>query len=233
MTSYKIGRGSENDIVIDDASISRTHAELITLPDGRFSVRDLGSSNGTMVQGPDGWEMVDEATVERDQPIRLGKRMATPNELVALGDTSPSGVEADDPRRERYAASTDTKDPAATSAERAAVVSASSLPRWVVPAAAGGGGLALIAIVAVVLLLGPLGGASSSDFVRSCSLHVGSQARCKCWAEALSERMSGQDFVELTAAVRKRDWQTAMPPALREKFTAIQPTIAAKCGALN
>lgn len=233
MTSYKIGRGSENDIVIDDASISRSHAELISLPDGRFSVRDLGSSNGTMVQGANGWEMVDEATVERDQPIRLGKRMATPNELVALGDTSLSGIEADDQRRERYDASTDTKEPAAATAERAAVVSASALPRWVIPAAAGGGGLVLIAIVVVVLLMGPLGGASSSDFVRSCSLHVGSQARCKCWADALSDRMSGQDFVELTVAIRKRDWQTAMPPALREKFTAIQPAIAAKCGALN
>lgn len=233
MTSYKIGRGSENDIVIDDTSISRTHAELTSLPDGRFSVRDLGSSNGTMVQGADGWELVDEAAVAPDQQIRLGKCVATPTELVALRDASTTDVDADDPRRARYAASTDTKDPAAATAERAVVVSASALPRWVVPTAAGGGGLILIAIVVVVLLLGPLGGASSSDFVRNCSLHIGSQARCKCWADALGERMSGQDFVELTAAIRKRDWQTAMPPALREKFTAIQPAIAAKCGALN
>jgi hypothetical protein len=85
----------------------------------------------------------------------------------------------------------------------------------------------------VVLLLGPLGGASSSDFVRNCSQHIGSQTRCTCWAGALSERLSSQDFVELTAAIAKRDWQTAMPPALREKFTAVQSAIEAKCGALN
>jgi len=233
MTTYKIGRGSENDIVVDDTSISRVHAELVMLPDGRFSVRDLGSSNGTMVQGVDGWEMVDQATVEPDQAIRLGKRTATPSELVALGASAAPAPAPVDPSIERYAATTDTRETRAEIAERAAVVSASALPRWVVPAAAGGGGLILIAVVAAVLLLGPLGGASESDFVRSCALHIGSQSRCKCWADALDERLSAQDFVELTVAIRKRDWQTAMPPALREKFTAVQPDIAARCGALN
>jgi pSer/pThr/pTyr-binding forkhead associated (FHA) protein len=36
MTSYRIGRVSDNDIVIEDPSISRAHAELTSLPDGRF-----------------------------------------------------------------------------------------------------------------------------------------------------------------------------------------------------
>jgi FHA domain len=231
MTSYRIGRGSENDIVVDDSSISRIHAELTLLPDGRFSVRDLGSSNGTMVQGPEGWELVDQATVEADQPIRFGKRMATPSELVALSGAAVA--HGDGSRRERYDASTDTEARGRPSGGRPAVVSASSLPRGVVPAAAGGGGLVLIAIVVVVLLLGPLGGASSSDFVRNCSVHIGSQTRCTCWAGALGERLSGQDFVELTAAIRKRDWQTAMPPALREKFTEVQAAITARCGPLS
>jgi hypothetical protein len=233
MTSYRIGRVSDNDIVIEDPSISRAHAELTSLPDGRFSVKDLGSSNGTMIQGPDGWEMVDEATVEPDQPIRFGKRMATPTELVALAEASAPQAEAEASRRERYDASTDSDEPGRAPGEPVAVVSAASLPRWVVPAAAGGGGLILIAIVVVVLLLGPLGGASSSDFVRNCSRHIGSQTRCKCWADGLRDRLSAQDFVELTAAIAKRDWQTAMPPAVREKFTAVEDAIAAKCGALN
>jgi hypothetical protein len=229
MTSYRIGRVSDNDIVIEDPSISRAHAELTSLPDGRFSVKDLGSSNGTMIQGADGWELVDEATVGADQPIRFGKRMATPTELVSLAAASAPPAEPEASRRERYDASTDSSAPG----EPVAVVSAASLPRGVVPAAAGGGGLVLIAIVVVVLLLGPLGGASSSDFVRSCSQHIGSQTRCKCWADGLRDRLSAQDFVELTAAIAKRDWQTAMPPAVREKFTAVEAAITAKCGALN
>jgi hypothetical protein len=231
MTSYKIGRVGDNDIVIEDPSISRAHAELTALPDGRFSVRDLGSSNGTMIQGADGWETVEEAVVEADQPIRFGKRMATPAELVTLAAAAPAGP--DPSQSARYDASTDSGVPGRAPGEPAAVVSASSLPRWVVPTAAGGGGLILIAIVVVVLLLGPLGGASSSDFVRNCSLHIGSQTRCKCWADGLRERLSAQDFVELTAAIAKRDWQTAMPPAVREKFTAVQGAITPKCGALN
>jgi hypothetical protein len=233
MTSYRIGRVSDNDIVIEDPSISRAHAELTSLPDGRFALRDLGSSNGTMIQGADGWEMVDEATVEADQPIRFGKRMATPSELVALAGSPPAQTEAEAARSERYDRSTDTGGSGRAPGEAAVVVSASSLPRWVVPTAAGGGGLILIAIVVVVLLLGPLGGASSSDFVRNCSQHIGSQTRCKCWADGLKDRLSAQDFVELTAAIAKRDWQTAMPPAVREKFTAVESAIAAKCGALN
>jgi hypothetical protein len=233
MTSYRIGRGSENDIVVDDASISRVHAELATLPDGSFALRDLGSSNGTMVQGADGWEMVDKATVEPDQPIRLGKRQLTASELVALGNAAAPDVPADDPRSERYSASTDSGESRAGSTEREVVVRASSLPRWVVPTAAAGGGAILIAVVAVVLLLGPLGGASSSDFVRTCSLQLGSKSKCTCWADGLKARLSGQDFVELTVAIRKRDWQTAMPPALRQKFTAASPAIEAKCGPLG
>jgi hypothetical protein len=233
MTSYRIGRGSDNDIVVDDSSISRVHAELTLLPDGRYSVRDLGSSNGTMVQGAGGWELVDEATIAADQPIRFGKRMATPKELVALSGAAAK-AESVDQRRERYDTATDGDGPGGrTPGESAVVVSASSLPRWVMPVAAGGGGLILIAIVVVVLLLGPLGGASSSDFVRNCSRHIGSQTRCKCWADGLRARLSGQDFVELTAAIAKRDWQTAMPPAVREKFTAVEGPIAAKCGPLS
>ncbi len=49
-TRVLIGRGLDNDIVIDDASVSRHHAE-ITREGGRAEVRDLGSTNGTFVNG--------------------------------------------------------------------------------------------------------------------------------------------------------------------------------------
>jgi hypothetical protein len=44
----RIGRGLDNDIVLDDASVSRHHAELLREA-GRLEVRDLGSRNGTWV----------------------------------------------------------------------------------------------------------------------------------------------------------------------------------------
>ncbi|MBW1704549.1 MAG: VWA domain-containing protein [Deltaproteobacteria bacterium] len=45
-----IGRTSANDIFIPDKPVSRKHAE-ITFDDGTFYIRDLGSKNGTQVDG--------------------------------------------------------------------------------------------------------------------------------------------------------------------------------------
>ncbi len=43
-----LGRSSRSDIVIDHASVSRAHAELMTQP---LAIRDLGSTNGVRVKG--------------------------------------------------------------------------------------------------------------------------------------------------------------------------------------
>lgn len=45
-----IGRGRENQIVLDDLLASRRHTQLLPRPGG-FEVRDLGSRNGTYVNG--------------------------------------------------------------------------------------------------------------------------------------------------------------------------------------
>jgi pSer/pThr/pTyr-binding forkhead associated (FHA) protein len=49
--SVTVGRSTENDVVIDDATLSRTHMRLERGEDGRWSAVDLGSSNGTSVDG--------------------------------------------------------------------------------------------------------------------------------------------------------------------------------------
>lgn len=46
-----LGRAPENDIVIDDATLSRHHLAFEPAGEGRWRVRDLGSSNGTRVDG--------------------------------------------------------------------------------------------------------------------------------------------------------------------------------------
>lgn len=48
---FSVGRASENDLVLDDPSVSKTHAVLILGPDGRLRVADTGSTNGTNVRG--------------------------------------------------------------------------------------------------------------------------------------------------------------------------------------
>ncbi len=46
-----IGRSSECDVVIDSSLVSRLHAKLRKLPDGKVMLIDLGSTNGTFLNG--------------------------------------------------------------------------------------------------------------------------------------------------------------------------------------
>ena len=46
-----IGRDGRQDVTITDISISRLHALVKVGPDGGFLLQDMGSSNGTSVNG--------------------------------------------------------------------------------------------------------------------------------------------------------------------------------------
>ncbi|MEV8531714.1 FHA domain-containing protein [Streptomyces sp. NPDC051211] len=50
-TAVRIGRSPDNDLVIDDLVVSRRHAELRVLADGSHEIADLGSHNGTYLNG--------------------------------------------------------------------------------------------------------------------------------------------------------------------------------------
>lgn len=63
-----IGRGSEAQITIDDSGASRRHAEVVW--DGqRAGLRDLGSTNGTKLNG----RRVAQAALEPDSLIEIGR----------------------------------------------------------------------------------------------------------------------------------------------------------------
>jgi hypothetical protein len=49
-SEISLGRESTNDIVINDAEVSRRHARLLLQPGG-YMIEDLGSTNGTFVNG--------------------------------------------------------------------------------------------------------------------------------------------------------------------------------------
>ena len=47
----QVGRAVDNDLVLDDPSLSRKHARIRRAGPGRIEIEDLGSSNGTFVNG--------------------------------------------------------------------------------------------------------------------------------------------------------------------------------------
>jgi len=63
-----IGREETCDLVLDDARVSRRHASLKVLEDGRVELTDLGSGNGMFVNG----ERVPAATLAGGEQIQLG-----------------------------------------------------------------------------------------------------------------------------------------------------------------
>ncbi len=62
-----IGRVADNELQINDASVSSSHAE-INLEDGALHLHDLGSTNGTFVNG----EQVADAVLRHGDEVRFG-----------------------------------------------------------------------------------------------------------------------------------------------------------------
>ena len=72
-----IGRGPDQDILLDDVTVSRRHAE-VTVAEGNPRIKDVGSTNGIYVKGA----RLDEATLEPGDEIIIGKYHL----LLAHGD---------------------------------------------------------------------------------------------------------------------------------------------------
>lgn len=70
MQTITIGRASNNDIVIQDSAVSKNHLKITKTSQGEYVLEDLGSTNGTFVNG---------------KPVRTCKLQ--PNDVVKIGDT--------------------------------------------------------------------------------------------------------------------------------------------------
>ncbi len=64
----RIGRATDNDVVVSDLSVSRYHAELRRSSRGGFEIADLGSHNGTFVNG----QRITSAPVTEADSIGIG-----------------------------------------------------------------------------------------------------------------------------------------------------------------
>ncbi|MFE4954923.1 FHA domain-containing protein [Streptomyces sp. NPDC056653] len=69
----RIGRSADADVPLDDPDVSRLHCAVTVSEDGRVSVADLGSTNGTSLDG----------TEVHDRPVRL-----EPGALLRLGEST-------------------------------------------------------------------------------------------------------------------------------------------------
>ncbi|MEO5363308.1 MAG: FHA domain-containing protein [Magnetococcus sp. DMHC-8] len=80
-----IGRTETNDIPIENLAVSRAHAEIVRA-NGRFLLRDLGSSNGTFVNGT----RVTEHPLRDGDAVLIGKHTL----LFVENDTLAAAIAA-------------------------------------------------------------------------------------------------------------------------------------------
>lgn len=67
-----IGRSPECDVFLDDVTVSRRHAEVVR-EDERYTIRDLGSLNGTFINR----RRIESAVLEDDDEVQIGKYRLT------------------------------------------------------------------------------------------------------------------------------------------------------------
>lgn len=74
-----IGRNPDNDVVVSDPSVSRHHA-MLELVDSAWRLRDLGSRNGTYLNG---------SRVDRVVRVQSGDRIEVGDSTFRLGEPAP------------------------------------------------------------------------------------------------------------------------------------------------
>lgn len=79
-----VGRANDNDIVLNDEMVSKHHARII-IQGNNYLIEDLGSSNGTTVNG----QQVKSHILSNGDKLYLGQTNLTFNSVVPAGATQP------------------------------------------------------------------------------------------------------------------------------------------------
>ena len=185
-----IGRMKGNTIALDDASVSVSHAK-ITRKGAEFFVKDLNSTNGTMLNG----QSINEARLKDGDQLKFGEVIAiyhsqpefvstTPGQNPALAPApqpAPAPIPASSPAPPLVVAST-------TFVSKRLVTQASQLshaqsapgqstqtshstrfrkkkPTWLMPAAVGGVVLVVVAVIIWKFLVGGAAGPKTSPAI--------------------------------------------------------------------
>ena len=155
---FVLGRQRGSDLVVRDSRASRQHAKLTPEGHGRWLLRDLGSSNGTYVDG----SKVDEVVLEGGEDIRIGdveiavtlRQPDTVSGVPAVTDRTPAGATDMGPQLATHSMVRRLVDASARKASRTALF-------------AGVGALvAAVAVVTVLLATGVLGGGDEDPVPR-------------------------------------------------------------------
>jgi len=77
-----IGRGNNNDIIIDNLAVSKEHAAIVKLPDG-YGLVDLNSTNGTLLNDKD----IQKASLAPQDRITIGKHTLS---ITSIDDAKAS-----------------------------------------------------------------------------------------------------------------------------------------------
>jgi pSer/pThr/pTyr-binding forkhead associated (FHA) protein len=88
-TEVAVGRAVDNDVVLDDPSLSRKHARLIRRGPGQIEVEDLGSSNGTFVNE----RKIGRGTIEPGDLVRFGELAFRVEGDTQRGTSTVDGIE--------------------------------------------------------------------------------------------------------------------------------------------
>ncbi|WP_127358111.1 FHA domain-containing protein [Actinacidiphila soli] len=92
--TVRIGRAADSDVVVDDLVVSRHHAELRAAPGGGYEIVDLGSHNGTYLNG----QPVTRAAIHAGDIVGIGHSVfrLVGDKLVEFTDTGEVSLQVRD-----------------------------------------------------------------------------------------------------------------------------------------
>ena len=91
---WTVGRSQENDITVNDPNVSRRHARISRADDG-FVVEDLGSTNGTLLDGAP----IDRERIDGGDELTFGQTAARFVRRIDVPDGTPRGGRPSPSRR--------------------------------------------------------------------------------------------------------------------------------------